>query len=248
MNYSKPKSFSFDGGGKRAVLLLHSFTGSTIDMRKLGKYLAKNGYTVTAPLYTGHGEEALELLKHGPDEWWNDTKTAYEQLISEGYEQVAVIGLSLGSVLALKVAEQFNPIGLVTMSLPMASEEVTLRKRVVYYARSRQQYEDKSVEQKEQEIIQIKEHSMEIIPEFLELIQTQMNGVSQIDMPVLALSGDEDEAIYQDSAEYLVSMVQTSDAEAKSYTKAGHLMTFGADASIIFEDISNFLGNLEWIE
>lgn len=245
MKYSKPKTFSFVGG-KRAVLLLHSFTGSTIDMRKLGKYLTANGYTSYSPMYTGHGEEASILLQYGPEQWWEDVRAAYEHLETEGYDEIAVIGLSLGSILALKVANELNPIGIVTMSLPMASEEVTLRKRVIYYARNHQQYEDKTSEQKEIEITQLKEHPMSTIPEFIQLIKEQVANIPEISVPIFAMCGDLDVPLYRQSAEKIVETVASTKKEMKVYEQAGHLMTLSKDAPIIYQDILKFLNELEW--
>ncbi len=51
---SLPEPFFFEAG-KRAVLLLHGFTGSSADVRILGRFLEKEGYTVKAPHYKGHG-------------------------------------------------------------------------------------------------------------------------------------------------------------------------------------------------
>lgn len=247
MKYSKPKTFSFVGG-KRAILLLHSFTGSTIDMRKLGKYLNANGYTSYSPMYTGHGEEANILLQYGPQQWWEDTLAAYKHLEEEGYEEIAVVGLSLGSILALKVATELNPIGVVTMSLPMAREEIPLRKRVIYYARNHQQYEDKTQSQKEEEIATLKQHPMSVIPEFVQLIDEQVAKIPEISVPIFAMCGDLDDPLYRQSAEKIVETVGSSKKEMKVYKQAGHLMTFGVDAPIIFQDILQFLNDLEWSE
>ena len=54
MKLVAPKSFTFNGGN-RAVLLLHGFTGSTKDVKRLGEYLQKRGFTCHAPMYRGHG-------------------------------------------------------------------------------------------------------------------------------------------------------------------------------------------------
>jgi carboxylesterase len=54
MRVVPPKSFTFEGGN-RAVLLLHGFTGSSADVRMMGRFLEKKGYTVHAPVYKGHG-------------------------------------------------------------------------------------------------------------------------------------------------------------------------------------------------
>ena len=79
-------------GRKRAVLLLHSFTSSTIDMKKLGKYLNSYGYSCYAPLYTGHGKEPALLISSGPKEWWKDDELGFTCLMVQGFDQIAVEG------------------------------------------------------------------------------------------------------------------------------------------------------------
>ena len=73
MRITKPKPFFFEAG-KRAVLLLHGFTGNSSDVRMLGRFLEKNGYTSLAPHYKGHGVPPEELIKTGPTDWWQDVK------------------------------------------------------------------------------------------------------------------------------------------------------------------------------
>ena len=50
MKLASPKPFTFEGGD-RAVLLLHGFTGNSADVRMLGRFLEKKGYTCHAPIY-----------------------------------------------------------------------------------------------------------------------------------------------------------------------------------------------------
>ena len=87
--------------GKRAVLLLHGFTGNSADVRQLGRFLEKRGYTSIAPHYKGHGTAPEQLIQTGPSDWWQDVVTAYQTLVDDGYEQIAVAGLSLGGVFTL---------------------------------------------------------------------------------------------------------------------------------------------------
>lgn len=81
-----PKPF-FYKGGEKAVLLLHSFTSNTSDMKKLGKYLQKNNYSCYAPLYSGHGLTAEELLTYRPSDWWQDVLNGYQLLKDEGLKK-----------------------------------------------------------------------------------------------------------------------------------------------------------------
>lgn len=135
MKVVAPKPFTYKGGEK-AVLLLHGFTGSAIDVRKLGKYLQQRGYTCHAPLYTGHGIGPEQLIQSGPDDWWHDVISGYQHLKEEGFKEIAVAGVSLGAVFSLKLATELPVKALVSMCAPMQAKSIDdLSKRVHQYAK-----------------------------------------------------------------------------------------------------------------
>jgi len=94
MKLASPKPFTFEGGD-RAVLLLHGFTGNSADVRMLGRFLEKKGYTCHAPIYKGHGVPPEELVHTGPEDWWQDVMEAYQLLKDKGFEKIAVTYLNL---------------------------------------------------------------------------------------------------------------------------------------------------------
>ena len=118
MKTNSQQPFFFEAG-RRAVLLLHGFTGSSADVRMLGRFLEKHGYTSLAPHYRGHGVAPEELITTNPSQWWADVLTAYDELLERGYDEIAVCGLSLGGVMALKLALNKPLKGVVTMCAPM---------------------------------------------------------------------------------------------------------------------------------
>jgi carboxylesterase len=97
-----PKPFHFQGGPV-GCLLIHGFTGAPPEMRPLGEYLAARGLTVSGPLLAGHGTHCRDLAKTTWQDWYASAETAYEGLRRE-CAQVFVGGLSLGSLLALRLA------------------------------------------------------------------------------------------------------------------------------------------------
>src|SRR5690625_3401354 len=114
----KPKPFTFKAG-PRAVLLLHGFTGHSADVRMLGRFLEKKGYTSHAPIYRGHGEAPEKLIETNPDEWWEDVLQAYDNLQQLGYKEIAVAGLSMGGALGLKLASSKPVKAVIPMCTPM---------------------------------------------------------------------------------------------------------------------------------
>src|SRR5690625_276675 len=122
MRIIQPKPFTFEAGN-RAVLLLHGFTGHSADVRMLGRFLEKKGYTSHAPIYRGHGVSPEELLKTNPNMWWEDVQAAYNYLVDLGYEEIAVAGLSLGGVMSLKLATETKIKGVISMCTPMVFDD-----------------------------------------------------------------------------------------------------------------------------
>ena len=63
--------------GKRAVLLLHAYSGSSNDVRMLSRRLEKENYTVYSPNFSGHGTLVPEdILDQTTEQWWQDTQEA----------------------------------------------------------------------------------------------------------------------------------------------------------------------------
>ncbi len=123
MKIIPPKPFTIESG-KRAVLLLHGFTGNTNDVKRLGRYLSERNYTVHAPLYKGHGGDPETLINTDPIEWWNSAVEGYDNLRSLGYEEIAVAGVSLGGIFSLRLGEERPTKAIVAMSAPAISKSV----------------------------------------------------------------------------------------------------------------------------
>jgi carboxylesterase len=98
------KSPLFRQGGPRAVLCLHGFTGTPFEVRPLAESLAGQGFTVSAPLLAGHGDtvEALERT-HWPD-WLHSAEIAFDELRALSPGPIAILGFSMGGLLALRLA------------------------------------------------------------------------------------------------------------------------------------------------
>lgn len=92
-------------GSKTAILLLHGFTASPSEVKSLGILLHQKGYTVSAPLLPGHGSHPRHLNATSKEDWQQAVINELEYL-KESYEQVVMVGLSLGGLLALWVMEQ----------------------------------------------------------------------------------------------------------------------------------------------
>ena len=92
-------------GGDEAVILLHSFTGTVRDVKALAEFLNEAGYTCYIPAYKGHGLSLEGLLAYTTNDWWEQVQESYHYLKDSGYENIHVLGVSLGALMSLKLVE-----------------------------------------------------------------------------------------------------------------------------------------------
>ncbi|MCP3028188.1 carboxylesterase [Halobacillus sp. A5] len=246
MKIKHPEPFTFEGGDK-AVLLLHGFTGHSADVRMLGRFLQKNGYTSHAPIYRGHGKEPEALIDATPDQWWSDVVDALNYLREEGYKDIAVAGLSLGGVLGLKLAYSEQIKGIVTMCSPMFFDnEEQLTQGFRFKANQYKQLEGKDEETIKQEVEELMNESKEMFKQLGDFITSVHDEVDQIYTPALVVQAEQDEMINIESADYIYENVETDHKDIKWYKNSGHVITMDKEKEQLHEDILEFLELLDW--
>lgn len=246
MRIAQPKPFFFEAG-KRAVLLLHGFTGNSSDVRMLGRFLEKNGYTSLAPHYKGHGVPPEELIHTGPQDWWKDVMRGYDQLKAAGYDEIAVAGLSLGGVFSLKLGYTVPVKGIVTMCAPISMKTTDLMyEGVLKYAREYKRYEGKNEEEIEEEVEALKKQKMDSLPDLRDLVYDVRHHVDHVYAPLLVIQGRLDDVIDINSATIIHDSVESFDKKISWYEESGHVITLGSEKEQLHEDILEFLQSLEW--
>ncbi|MBK3496025.1 carboxylesterase [Viridibacillus sp. YIM B01967] len=248
MQVLKSQPFFFQAGS-RAVLLLHGFTGNSSDVRILGRFLEKKGYTTYAPHYKGHGVPPEELVRSGPTDWWEDVLQGYNYLKEAGYEEIAVAGLSLGGVFSLRLGYTLPIKGIATMCAPMSMRTTDLMfEGVLQYARDFKKLAGKTTEEIEQEIGVLKQQGMPSLSELRELIYQVREQIDHIYAPVFVAQGLLDDVIDPKSAQFIFDQVESNDKDIKWYKESGHVITLDKEKKQLHEDIYAFLEKLDWYE
>jgi len=108
-------------GGPTGALLAHGFSGTPGELRPLAERLAKQGYSVEAPLLAGHGGSQDELAAVTWRDWVSSARQALDTLRAR-CATVVLVGFSMGGAITLYLAANEvdhtgRPIaGIVTMS------------------------------------------------------------------------------------------------------------------------------------
>lgn len=246
MRVKEQQPFFFEAG-KRAVLLLHGFTGSSSDVRMLGRFLEKKGYTSYAPHYRGHGVPPEQLMETGPKEWWEDVEKAYEFLKEAGYEQIAVAGLSLGGVMSLKLAMNAPLKGVVTMCSPMTMRTTNMMfKGVIKYAKEYKKFEGKNEQQIQEEVERIRQKGMPSLVDLQQFVQDVRKELDLIYSPILVVQSRNDEIIDPHSAHIIYENVESLNKKLVWFENSGHVITLDKEKTQLHEVIFEFLESLDW--
>lgn len=91
-------------GGRVGILLIHGLTGTPNEMRLVGKGLHRAGFTVYGMQLAGHCGDEQDLLATGWQDWYRSVEAAADRLRAQ-VDYFFVGGLSMGALLALKLAE-----------------------------------------------------------------------------------------------------------------------------------------------
>lgn len=104
-----------------ACLLLHGFGSTPFEMAPVAERLTAAGAACLAPLLPGHGRTVDAWRRTGFEDWAGTAETHLRAMQAE-HGRVAVIGMSMGGALALRLAQRLGrdgPVGVATIATPV---------------------------------------------------------------------------------------------------------------------------------
>lgn len=246
MKLRQAEPFYFKKGPK-ACLLLHGFTGNTTDVRMLGRFLENENITSYAPLYKGHGQEPEMLLETTPADWWQSVVEGYDFLKNEGFDDIVVMGLSLGGVFSLKLGYSKPVKGIVTMAAPAKVDgDSPIIAGFSRFAANYKKYEGKDEAQIAREMARFDSASFATITKLAAEIQTIRQNIDMIYAPILVTQGEQDKMVAAENANYIYNHVESVQKELKWYPQSGHILTLDKERNQLHQDILAFIESLDW--
>jgi carboxylesterase len=114
-NKFDPKNYLFNTDSRLGIYLIHGFSSSTFEVKKLADYLGKQGYKVKADNLPGHGTTVNDCNLTKFSEWLSFVEQGLAEMYST-CDKVIVVGVSMGAVLSLHLGSLFSVDGIISAS------------------------------------------------------------------------------------------------------------------------------------
>ncbi|EKD67080.1 MAG: hypothetical protein ACD_48C00610G0002 [uncultured bacterium] len=242
------KSFFWQGTNGKGVLLVHGWTSTPYEVRRLGKYLNENGYTVSGILLSGHGTVPKDLEEIKWQQWVGDVRTGVDEL-KKNCDKVYIAGTSIGSNLAVLVAlEQAGISGLVLMAMPykMRVEKIgffianMLVKMGVKY-RKKFYPPTFGLSTTITRVISYQTYPIASALESFEVIKASRENIGKVTQPCLIMQSTHDHMVAKGNLERIYDNIGSKIKTKKYIQKAYHTFISDIKNEHVFEDILRFL-------
>ncbi len=243
------QSFFWQGNNGKGVLLVHGWSSTAYEVRRLGKYLHENGYTVYGLMLSGHGTVPKDLENVKAENWIADVEKGYAKLKTT-CDKVYVAGTSIGASIALILAEQEKEMaGLVLMATPhkLRFEKigVALVKLVLLF--NSKQYRTKfypptfGASDSITRMISYQSYPVASVLEVFELVRRARKNLGSISQPCLLMQSTHDHMVAKDSMEKIYAKINSKQKKKIYIHKAYHTFIPDIKNEHAFRDILEFL-------
>jgi len=239
-----------------AVLCLHGLTGTPFEVAPVARALVAAGFSVSAPLLAGHGGTTSALAATRWQDWLGSAESAFEKLRhASGGTTVAVLGFSMGGLLALRMARLLPDriSALVAMSVPLrlrtwqiAAVKAWRRlpavlRRGPFAVMRKRDGSDVTDEKVRRENPALPEIPLAGIAELVELGSIVRRDLRYIRQPTLVVHGEKDSTIAPQASHELAGSLAGDVVERLWLPRSGHLVGVDVEHGKLAEAVVQFL-------
>jgi carboxylesterase len=235
-------------GGSVGCLLVHGFTGSSLEMRGLGEYLAARGYTVRGPLLPGHGTSPEDMATTNRHDWLREAEADFRRL-QAACSKVFVAGLSMGGVISLILASKYPVDGVITMSTPAPLrawqvKTLLLLRRFLRWLPGSGWVANLTAPQASNHPSSYNRTPMASVVELVRLIGRLGHTLPRVYAPVLIIQSTGDHVISPSSAQFIHDYLGSADKTVRFFHNSGHNITVDREREAVWRTVGDFIARV----
>ncbi|MCH4158170.1 MAG: alpha/beta fold hydrolase [Acidaminococcaceae bacterium] len=240
----KPETAAyFLPGGPCGVLLVHGYTGTPMELRPLGDYLAAQGFTVLGVRLPGHGSTWQNLEQTTWPEWYAAVVQGVQQL-QERCQNVSVAGLSLGGLLAVKAAAELPLASVVLMSTPIYVRDwrAPFLKYLQFFIRRIRRHKFQGSELRKKYDFSYADMPLKPLPSLFALRDLCRDEyLGQITVPALVIQSTAERTVKPASAQFIYEHLGSRHKQLLWLQKSGHVLTLDEESPLVCAAVGTFL-------
>ncbi|MBI4510355.1 MAG: alpha/beta fold hydrolase [Deltaproteobacteria bacterium] len=238
-------------GDHRGVLLIHGFTGSPFEMKFLAEELGKRGFSVEVPVLAGHERGDPAELAQARWKDWYATVDRELRALKRRCEHVAVVGLSLGGLLALHLArrnqDQISALGAISVPLwlgrpievavPILAQLSRLAPPLAHVPKFHSDVRDRIMRERNP-TMNVPLPAVDQLIQFMRLVRATVDLVR---VPAFVAHGKKDHTASFACSEELVSRLGSSVVEYLVLPRSYHVATIDVERDLLAKRLGRFL-------
>jgi len=229
-------------GGEVGVLLIHGFTATPQETRRMGGYLAERGLTVHGVRLAGHGTTPEALARTTWRDWVASAEAGLHTL-RERCQKVFVMGLSLGGSIALHLAAHHPVDGLVVIEAPYTLNwqlrlAPLLRRFVPYWPKTSSDLHDP---QALQERICYDRFPVSSVAQLADFLRQLPADLPLVQAPTLLIYARQSQVVPARDAELILKRLASSEKELLWLERGGHVVIEDYDREVAYRAAYQFV-------
>ena len=234
---------------KPACLLIHGFTGTPKEMRWMGEFLNRHGYTCLGIRLAGHATNPEDMIRSNWTDWAASVEDGYH-LLRGVTDNIFLIGLSMGGILALLMAARLDVLGVIAMSTPYKlPDDPRLRhvdwiaKMIPYMPKSDREPGSGWFDKESwKEHISYPQNPVRSIGQLNQLLAVMRAALREIRVPVLLIHSKDDDYVLPDNIDLIYDDLTNASDKTKLYlTGSGHVVPRDAARRQAFQAALEFI-------
>ncbi len=233
------------GDSPRAgVLCLHGLTGTPYEVRPIAEALSHRGFHSRGPVLPGHDGTPEQLAATLHTDWVDCARRELTAMRGE-FEQVFVVGMSMGGLVSLVLAAEQHPDGVVTIGAPLQFS-LALRLAVplvkfIYPYKPKGDGSDIRDDAARARHPGIKTMPLAAVHELIRLQRVVQRSMAKITAPILIAHGALDRTANPRDARTILAGVNSGARELNLYEHSGHVVPVDIDRDALASDVGSFL-------
>ena len=227
-----------------AALCLHGLTGTPYETRSVAEALVARGVRAKAPVLAGHAGGPKLLAATKKRAWLRTAERAFEALRAE-HERVYLVGVSMGGLLSLRLAQTRPVDALVVIGTPLVlappvPQLLPIVRRIFRFRRKAGSgIRDPKARAEHPTIAAM---PMASVAELIALQALVIPDLPKVTAPILIAHGRLDETARPRDAERIHAEVGSSEKELFFLDRSGHIATVDYDRAALARAAADFLG------